>query len=153
MEKIDYKHGKFLILTTSTDGLTYEEYVDWCKDNGITPAENESQAFYDRQYGQMRDNYDSDMDNITSCSKYDVDVQITGDLDLWDGKHTIEPVGCSTVAEAIRKCIKNSDDCDVWFNDGAIEVEAKHHDGTNHFTIRAITSHGKEKRLPYLYAI
>lgn len=153
MEKKDYKHGKFLILTTSTDGFEYADYVEWCEANDRKPCGEDSGDFECWKEDEAQTNYESDMDNITSCSKYCVNVRITGELGLWDGKHTITPVKCSTVAEAIKKCISGCDDCNVWFNDGAIEVEGYHHDGTNRFMIHAIDDRGREKRLPYLYTI
>lgn len=175
MEKIDYKHGKFLILTTSIDGFKYEDYLEFCEDNGIVPpARKDSDEYLHWVYGERDLNYESDMDNIRSCKQYKVKVLITGKLGLWDGTHEICPVVANNVADAIDKCVSNCEDCNVWYNDGAIEVEAYHHDGTNCFTIRPLSAKGQDryeravnnfrigeieltnkdtKRLPYLYAI
>lgn len=172
MEKIDYKHGKFNILTTSTDGFTYEDYVDYCEDNGIKPAKQDSPEYYNWVYGERDLNFESDMDNISTCKQYKTKVVAEGKLGLWDGHHTVIPRFFDNVADAIRACIEDCDDCNVWYNDGAIEVEGYHHDGTNSFTIHALSKkginkyesavdHGRDveliktdyKRLPYLYAI
>lgn len=149
MEKIDYKHGRFNILTTSTDGFKYEEYLDFCEVNDMEPGEKDSKEFNDWCQEESKINFDTDLDNVRTCKQYNVPVVISGTLGLWDGTHEISPVTCNSVHEAIVKCINDMDDCDVWFNDGAIEVEAKHHDGTNKFMIHPVSG----KRLPYLYAI
>ena len=174
MEKIDYKHGKFNILTTSTDGFTYEDYKEFCEETDIEIDAEDSDDFRTWCQQETNANFESDMYNIRSCKQYNVYVLVTGKLGLWDGTHEINPVVCNNVAEAIQRCIEGSDDCNVWYNDGAIEVEASHHDGTNRFTIRPLSAKGKDryeraidhgrigeieftdkdtKRLPYLYAI
>ena len=49
MKKIDYKHGKFTILTSiiDTDGFDREDYIDFCEANGteagVVCGGNESQ--------------------------------------------------------------------------------------------------------------
>lgn len=165
MEKVDYKHGKFTILTTSTDGFDYDDYLDWCEANKQEPASENSNEYLEWMYEEMLLNYESDLDNIKSCKQYNIPVVITGKLGLWDGTHEIMPVVCDNVHDAISKCVDGNDDCEVYFNDGLIEVHAHHHDGTNCFEIKALSAKGlkwnreselkKEftKRLPYLYAI
>jgi hypothetical protein len=173
MEKIDYKHGKFLILTTDTDGFSYGDYLAYCEANGIHPQKENSESYFNWLGEEVQANYESDMDNIKSCAKYKVRCIITGRLGLWNGNPEIRPVVCESIAEAIEKCVSGSDttDCNVWYNDGKIEVEAYHHDGTNCFTIQPLSAYGEKKvaksedkpylfvdkkcfkRLPYLYAI
>ena len=165
MEKVDYKHGKFTILTNSTDGFDYDEYVDFCEVNGIEPQGEDSDAFYEWCEEESQVNFECDMENIKDCKQYNVPVVVTGSLGLWDGRHEIVPTRMDSVYDAIQKCISN-DICyvDVEYNDGEIKVSAAHHDGTNHFTINALSKKGIEKvgddykphdvkRLPYLYAI
>jgi len=167
MEKVDYKHGKFVILTTlfEAEDFDYEDYLEWCEMNNVEPKEKDSEEFYEWAKEETMNNYESDMENIKSCKQYKVPVVITGKLGLWDGTHEIMPVTCDNVAVAVEKCVSESEDCNVCFNDGAIEVEAHHHDGVNMFTIRALSAKGLKKsenavyakqhfkRLPYLYAI
>ena len=172
MEKKDYKHGKFHILTTSTDGLTYEDYVEWCEANDRKPCGEDSGDFECWKEDKARTNYECDIENIRYCKQYYTRVVITGKVGRWDGTHTIAPVVCSNVHEAIEKCADGMDDVDAWFNDGHIEVIGGHHDGNDCFDIYALSAKGEEKyeratdsgrtpeysdkdfkRLPYLYAI
>ena len=105
------------------------------------------------------------MDNIKSCKEYNVPVAITGTLGLWDGDHDIWPRKMESVYDAIRKCVGGDIEwATVMYDDGVITVDAYHHDGCNHFIIKALSKKGITKqfaeykdydfkRLPYLYAI
>ena len=150
MEKIDYEHGNFVILTNEVDydDYPYDQYVQECEDWDNKPGAEGSQEYYDWVDMYVQDNWECDLENIKTCKEYDVPVTITGELGLWDGKHEIIPVEMPSVYDAVKKCI-GSDSVFVtaYFNDGVIEVHAHHHDGCNCFTIKA------EERLPYLYAI
>ena len=166
MEKPDYKHGKFTILESevSTNGFDYEDYIDFCKENGIEPG-NDSD-FFNWCAEETQANYEADMDNIKTCEQYNVPVLVTGSLGLWFGRPSIRPEKYDSVADAIIDCMNRSDCYDVHaeFNDGVILLDCYHHDGCNTFTIRALSEKGKRKqwaaykdhdfkRLPYLYAI
>lgn len=166
MEKPDYKHGKFTILESevSTNGFDYEDYIDFCKENGIEPG-NDSD-FFNWCAEETQANYEADMDNIKTCEQYNVPVLVTGSLGLWFGRPSIRPEKYDSVADAIIDCMNRSDCYDVHaeFNDGVILLDCYHHDGCNSFTIRALSEKGKRKqwaaykdhdfkRLPYLYAI
>jgi len=106
------------------------------------------------------------MENIESCTEYNVPVVLTGTLGLWWGHPEIKPERFESVADAIHRCINgsNCNEIHVEYNDGVITVDCYHHDGCNSFTIKALSKKGiakqyaeyKEhdfKRLPYLYAI
>lgn len=166
MEKMDYKHGKFTILTTEVDtnAYTQEDYEEWCEINELEPGDDYD--FYEFCAEETQANYEADMYNIESCKEYNVPVVLTGTLGLWWGRPKIKPERYESVADAIHDCMERSDCHDVLveFNDGVITVEAYHHDGCNCFTIKALSKKGiakqftdyKEydfKRLPYLYAI
>ena len=166
MEKPDYKHGKFTILESevSTNGFDYEDYIDFCEENGIEPGDDSD--FFDYCAEETQANYEADMDNIKTCEQYNVPVVVTGQLGLWFGRPSIRPERYDSVADAIIDCMNRSDCYDVHaeFNDGVILLDCYHHDGCNCFTIRALSEKGKRKqstdfkehdfkRLPYLYAI
>ena len=166
MEKPDYKHGKFTLLTTEidTEAFSREDYEEFCEVNGMEPGDESD--FFDYCAEETQVNYEADMDNIEACKEYNVPVVVTGTLGLWWGHPEITPQRYESVADAINDCVVRSDCHDVLveFNDGAIDVYASHHDGTNCFTIKALSKKGvakqyaeyKEhdfKRLPYLYAI
>ena len=166
MEKIDYKHGKFVILTSDVEssGFTREDYEEWCRDNEIEPGDDYD--FYEYCAEETALNFEADMDNIESCKEYNVPVVVSGTLGLWWGHPEIEPMRYESVADAIHDCMERSDNdyVIVEYNDGVITVEAYHHDGCNCFTIKALSKKGIAKqyaeykdhdfkRLPYLYAI
>lgn len=83
--------------------------------------------------------------NLAYSNLKDVPVVITGELGLWDGKHKIIPVKCNNLSEAVDKIVNC--DCDYYrfIEDrfGNLKVEAIHHDGTNHFTIKKWTPKGQ----------
>lgn len=178
MEKVDYKHGKFNILTTivNDEGFDYADYVDWCKVNHRKPCGEDSGDFQCWKEDETQTNYEDDMDNIKTCKQYNIPVLITGTVGRWNGNFEILPVHKDSVADAIKRCIGSDDlDVEVFFDDGKIEFYGHHHDATNHFTIRALSKKGYDKvtramdsmrdlhledytdkdfkRLPYLYAI
>lgn len=137
------------ILTNIVEGFEYEDYLDFCEENGIKPKGRHSDEFYDWCCEECELNYESDFENIENTEEYNVPVIISGTLGLWWGHPTIEPEEVDSVAEAITKCIgRDIDHIVVEYEDGVIYVKAMHHDGTNHFEIRA-----KEGKLPYLYNI
>ena len=171
MKKIDYKHGKFTILTSQvdTDEFDHEAFELWRKDMDMEPLDDDDdydEAYFDWCAEETQANYEADMGNIESCKEYNVPVVVTGTLGLWWGHPEIKPERFESVADAIHRCIDGSDSRDVLveFNDGVITVDCYHHDGCNCFTIKALSKKGiakqyaeyKEhdfKRLPYLYAI
>lgn len=165
MEKIDYKHGTFVLVDTDPCQFEYESYEEYCKDNDIEPQGEGSDDFWDWCYEEAEENFNCDMDNIESCKEYNVPCAISGTLGLWWGHPSIKAERCESVYDAINKCRLN---CDhqmlVKYVDGEIVVYVSHHDGENCFTIKALSKKGQAKvgddykphdfkRLPYLYAI
>ncbi len=74
--------------------------------------------------------------------KYNSDCVILGTLGLWDGRHTIVPVKCNTLVEAIEKLCRNEYECTVYMENGVIYAEQAHHDGTNLFEVRMLNERG-----------
>ena len=165
MKKMNYNKGTFTILTTSTDGFEYSDYLEHCEINGITPKGENSDDFYEWCEEMAMENYEDDLDNIRNCRQYNVPVVVTGTLGLWDGTHDILARYFDSVYDAVKACIsRDSLDVEARFVSGHIEVDAHHHDGCNCFIINALSKKGVEKRpefitatdtkrLPYLYAI
>lgn len=144
--KTDYVHGEFVIATTEVDYDSYrEEYKNFCEDMGCEPSEERYLRWCE---DDARMNWDYDMENIRNHKAYNVPVKTNGTLGLWWGRPVIEEQTSLSVYDAILKCIGTCDDAVVRYNDGKIEVEAMHHDGTNCFTI----SRADGKRFKYLYA-
>lgn len=134
--------------TYNYNGLTYEDYCEWCREEmDDEPADENSGAYWD-WLAQERDvdtecffiNLKYSKENVRTCV-------INGKLGLWDGRHTIEPVECDTLEDAIRKCWSSCIDVEVYLEDGVVYVNAMHHDGTNCFEITPID--GKYSK--YLY--
>ena len=67
---------------------------------------------------------------------------ISGTLGLWDGRHDIALVIVDSLEKAIEKCVNNMDYIEIMYDDEKCEivVRVSHHDGTNAFTIRAISN-------------
>ena len=164
MEMIDYKHGKFTILANDVDVSEYdiEDYYDWCDANGIKRGDDTD--FYYWCEDETQANYENDMWEIKHCKEYNVPVLVEGTLGLWWGRPSIQPERFECVADAIQKCISDCDYVEVEYNDGVLNVYTTHHDGTNCFTIKALSKKGIAKqyaeykkhdfkRLPYLYAL
>ena len=127
-------------------GYDYEDYLEYCEMNRLTPGEKESVAFYEWVAEEVSINYESDMENIKYFEPYNVPVILTGTLGLYDGRPEITPRRFDSVHDAIERCFSSSiSDIEVIWEDGTITVYAYHHDGTNIFEINA------ENRLPYLY--
>lgn len=164
MKKVDYKHGRFIILASEidTDNFDREDYEAYCEDNGFEVGDEDD--FYDWCAEETQCNYEADMDNIRRCKQYQVPVAVTGTLGLWWGHPEIEPRRFESVYDALMECITGGNDVCAEFNNGVILVDVYHHDGCNSFTIRALSQKGQKKatedykehdfkRLPYLYAI
>lgn len=172
MEKVDYIHGTFVLVDTDPCQFEYESYESYCEDNGIEPMGEDSMEFFEWCEEEAQENLNCDLDNIECCKEYNVPCIITGGLGLWDGHHDIIPTKADSVYDAIEKCCGRDGHLKVNFEDGTIVVYFSHHDGTNVFTIRALTESGIKKyedyeyedaelnltegdtaRLPYIYAI
>lgn len=66
-----------------------------------------------------------------------IPVVIIGNLGLWNGPHKVIPTKCKSIIEAIYRCIKEMDEVEIYEDAyGNLKVDAYHHDGTNHFTIK-----------------
>lgn len=178
MKKNDIFKGEFTLATTDILQFEYADFEDWWRDNHDEDEEIPSEyscEFLDWCAEERDINWECDMENIETCEKYNVPVVITGALGLWWGHPTIVPEKCDSVKDAIDRIIGKGDydDVDIIFNNGIIDVQGHHHDGTNCFEIHALTSKGLAKfdtaernwediselkkwdckRLPYLYAI
>lgn len=168
---INYNRGTFTILTTSTDGWSYEDYKEWCEDNGREPEGEGSDDFWEWCREEADLEFEADLVNINSCKEYNIPVVLTGTLGLWWGRPEIKPMVFDSVFDALMH-IRETDICEMEakFVDGEIQVTGLHHDGTNCFTIKALSAKGQRKmyqgyeyidnlkpvdtkRLPYLYAI
>lgn len=161
MKKIDYNKGRFILATTEGE-FEWADYIDFCMANGITPTRED---FNEWCYEEAQRVYEDDLDNLKEDERYNVPVVITGTLGLWWGRPNVEPVVEDSVYDAVVRCSRSGEIVEVAFDNGEIIVSASHHDGTNVFTINAISKKaqnkdfarwgvgkGDTKRLPYIYA-
>lgn len=176
MERKDYIHGRFTIATTDILQFSHDEFALWWEEfhkGEETPAEDSEE--YLRWCGtEAQFNWEADIENIRATTQYRVPCVIEGSVGRWDGRRGIAPERKDSVIEAIERITRAGyDDVDITFDDGKIEVSGHHHDGTDSFTIRALSEKGLKKvqnledryeritglkdwdyrRLPYLYAI
>lgn len=82
---------------------------------------------------------------LTLCSfakRYNTYVVITGSVQTWCGVKEIVPDLQHDLESAVMKCLRSGEDYSVQFGNGAIHVQAMHHDGTNHFIIRPLNKKG-----------
>ena len=82
---------KEFIIYDSMEELPYEDYVEFCKDNNIEPALEDSVEYW-KWVCQLRNDYYDDLMANLSWTKIDYPLMIVGDLGLWDGRHSIVPV-------------------------------------------------------------
>jgi len=126
---------KHTIATTSIDGYSYDDYLEYCEGNRMTPAEDGSSVFYEWCHEEAEVSFSEDMANIEEF--YDEPVIVRGTLGLWDGRHEIVPTRKESVYDAIKDCYSGCEDLDVEWDNGVIVVSAYHHDGCNVFEITA----------------
>lgn len=64
-------------------------------------------------------------------------VIVVGELGLWNGNKKITPKQFDNIMEAVSTCIKDMDEVEIYEDAYAnLKIDAYHHDGTNHFTIK-----------------
>lgn len=134
--------------TYNNDGLTYEDYKEWCEEMEREPCGEDSEDFYN----WLHEETDLDAECFFSNLRYAKGMVqnrcvISGRLGLWNGRPTIEPVMCEDLEEAIRKCWGGCQDAIVELENGVVKVEGLHHDGRNYFEIRPLTARGAQKML------
>ena len=81
---------------------------------------------------------------------------IMGELDLWNGPHSIEPDFCEDLEDAYNKCLgRDTEDVTIYMEKTGeyIRLECHHHDGTNEFYIKALTPDACEMFNDYLDGI
>lgn len=141
--------------TFGNGGYTYEDFVDYCKEQNWDMQEDELEipAEYSASYWEwVRAQIDDDIECFFENLKYEKGVVqepciVTGTLGLWWGRPDIEPTEIRDLATAVRKCWGDCEYVKVTGKDGVVHVEAAHHDGTNYFEIRPVEGEYPE----YLY--
>lgn len=78
--------------------------------------------------------WDCFIDEITYNKLGTLECVIEGVLGLWNGKYTIIPTN-DILTNCITRCIGESDEVEIYEEDGVLKIDGYHHDGCNHFTI------------------
>lgn len=83
--------------------------------------------------------------NLEYSSYKDVPCVVSGRLGLWDGVHSIVPVVCNGIFQALQRIAsaRFDNNIEVKLEDGQINVTQSHHDGTNYFSINLLNRRGE----------
>ena len=121
-----------------------EVYAQITDDNTILNSRDNDSAFIEWVYGEYLNSEWTDLlDNIKHYSKYgNIPCVVVGTLGLWNGRKNIYPTKCDDLVTAINKCAGSASNVIVTLNNGCIEVNAIHHDGTNCFEIHLLNKLG-----------
>lgn len=130
---------KYILLDTSSCGLLYESYLEWCRDNNKTPQSDESNDY--AKFIQMVNNLDiEDFDKlIEKIDQYihHSEVTINGTVKFWHSRKSIAPKSMP-LEKAIEHTFKGHDYVKVEYNvtQRRIEVSGFHHDGMDFYMIQ-----------------
>lgn len=147
MSKKNYGWDVLLFSSCYSD-YDYNFYLDFCRDNDITPAEEGSDKYFEWVSRQIEDEWDDIEYSLSHFPAYDNIVVVEGTLGLWYGTREIEPTEFDCVIKAINECMRGAEDVEIRYCKGFITVTAIHHDGRNQFTIRP---RDRRRKLPYLF--
>lgn len=122
----------------------FDEYKDfYMEDNEISdPNEVEDNDIWSYIDDSLNSQFDDFIDNLFYSKNNNDYWCISGNLGLWVGCRSIEPIVCDELTTAIKKCIGN---CEYWSIkqvNGHLEVDAYHHDGCNSFRIDLLNDKG-----------
>ena len=106
--------------------------------------EEDSEGYWEDMARLTERDWDDFKSNMEYSKFKGQKCMITGSLGLWNGHPTIVPVLCNDIMEAIERCL----DCncqieyEIILEDGHVEVQVHHHDGTNCFEIWLLSKKG-----------
>ena len=151
---------KIFTLLDTTETFDYEEYVEFCEANEITPDPDYSDGYWNWVSNEKQRMVDDLLLNLQDAKINDEPVMITGSIELWNGRKEIYPMLVESdgyekrsngewkynnpaLMKAIKKCMNGMDDVLVEYINGEIVIHGYHHDGTNILTINKLTPKGK----------
>lgn len=126
--------GRAPVLST-TGEFDYDDYVSWCRENGVAPAAEDS-AFLDWCAEEARINYAEDLTLLKGSRFLQGAVVVTGTIGRWNGSFDIVPEVVEDFDSAWRK-MTGGDILDVVaeYDTRSIHVAASHHDAVNHYRV------------------
>lgn len=119
----------------NTHDYSFSFWEEHCKEEGIEYDEDKIDWDY------ISDCLSMDWDYIKEVlsNVYDgMEIIISGELGLWNGRPRIDNVLCDNIENALSKCLNKMDDFVVSYDNWGVYVRAMHHDGTNSFTLSPI---------------
>lgn len=120
-----------------------EVYAEITDDNTILNSRDNDSAFIEWVYGEYLNSEWTDLLDNIKYSKYgNIPCVVVGTLGLWNGRKDIYPTKCDDLVSAINKCAGSATNVIVTLNNGCIEVNAIHLDGTNCFEIHLLNKLG-----------
>ena len=122
----------------------FEDFKEHCEINEIDHSQydEESDYFHNWVWETLSMDWDDLMTNLKYDKENNVDCVVVGNVGRWNGTFEIEPKHFSTLEDAITACVQNCDYVVVNEMDGAIDIEAIHHDGHNNFKIHKLNEKG-----------
>lgn len=124
----------------------YSDYLECYKENIETDLTDEdienSESFLNYVSDCESSYYEDLLNNCLGIKHFNDYCLITGELGLWNGQPSIEPVLCDDLKEAIQKCSESMDYLIIELIDGVVKVQGIHHDGRNIFYIQPLNSKG-----------
>jgi hypothetical protein len=111
-----------------------EEMKKDYKTNFMDDLEIEEEDIEEAIINYINQDWDCFIDEITYSKLGALECVIEGVLGLWNGKYTIIPTN-DILTNCITRCIGESDEVEIYEEDGVLKIDGYHHDGCNHFTI------------------
>ena len=91
---------------------------------------------YDDCCGEVAQEELEDVLDELDANQLGINIEISGSLGLWNGRHKIEPVQEPDFTSAVRRCIgRDADRVKIERGDGFYVVSVYHHDGVNEFRL------------------
>lgn len=145
METKDKKDENLITLYDSLQDYEECDVRDMCEANEWPVPKEGTTEWYDITRIMNDNDWEAFEDEMKSCKLAEEGVVITGTHGLWWGRPEIKPVWKDNLFEAIMKCFGSCDYLKVALNkkEGVLEVNAIHHDGTNHYQIHALNKKGR----------
>ena len=145
--KVDVSGEDPVVLYQSDRTVSMDEIKEHCEANDIEVPEEDSEEYWDLVGDFHNWDWEDFETNLKASKILPGQIVITGELGLWDGTHTIVPVMMDMAADPIKvfkKFALNSQfEMKIGYDKEGIFVTVHHHDGTNHFRIKEVTTAGQ----------
>ena len=145
--KVEIKGDDPVILYQSDREVSMDEIKEHCEVNDIEVPEEGDSRYWNLVGDFHTWDYEDLESNLKASKKLPGLIVITGELGLWDGTHTIIPVMMDMAADpmkVIQKFTLNSQfEMTIGYDKEGLFVTVHHHDGTNRFHIKEVTTAGQ----------